>query len=75
MKNPRLMVMYFGNRAAISLPALERVRYWKKHLIVQTWLLRNGVFENGREDCRIDKGQCNEGTGSPVAGSVSFPFH
>jgi hypothetical protein len=27
MKKPRLIVMYFGSRAAMSLPALEYVRY------------------------------------------------
>lgn len=31
MKNPRLIEMYFGSRAAISLPALRIVSIWHRN--------------------------------------------
>jgi hypothetical protein len=50
MKKPRFIVMYFGRRAAMSFPALDIVRGWW-FLSGDVEPLRNGVLEDGREDC------------------------
>lgn len=54
MKNPRLIEMYFGSKAAISLPALRIVSI-RRRKSVRTGYIRDRILKNGREDSRINE--------------------